>query len=156
MQQAGSTRPQARSIGFALAALVAELRGDRRYVGLGCHPGQGSRSRKDHARLSGRRKAVLVRGASGAPTGYSVELCQKLVDELEADLGIAELAVDWVPVTLDQRFADVAQGKVDLLCAADSVTLDTAEGSVVLGADIPQRNKRGPQGRCTRRRLPTC
>jgi polar amino acid transport system substrate-binding protein len=59
----------------------------------------------------------------GSPTGYSVELCQKVVDQLKTELGVADLGIDWVPVTLEQRFTDVAQGKVDLLCEGDSETL---------------------------------
>jgi polar amino acid transport system substrate-binding protein len=68
-------------------------------------------------------KPFSFQDSSGAPTGYSVDLCGKLVGELKTELGGGELAVDWVPVTLEQRFADLAQGKVDLLCEADSVTL---------------------------------
>jgi len=60
---------------------------------------------------------------SGSAAGYSVGLCQKVADGLKAELKLPALAVEWVPVTLEGRFADVAQGKVDLLCGADSVTL---------------------------------
>jgi len=61
--------------------------------------------------------------ASGSPTGYSIALCQGIADAVKAQLGLADLVVQWVPVALDQRFAAVSQGKVDLLCAADTVTL---------------------------------
>jgi putrescine:ornithine antiporter len=60
---------------------------------------------------------------SGNAAGYSVALCRKIADDLKAELKLPALAVEWVPVTLEGRFADVAQGKVDLLCGADSVTL---------------------------------
>jgi ABC-type amino acid transport substrate-binding protein len=61
--------------------------------------------------------------AAGAPAGYSVTLCQLIADQLKAELGIPTLAVEWVPVTLAERFNAVVQGKVDLLCGADSITL---------------------------------
>jgi polar amino acid transport system substrate-binding protein len=59
----------------------------------------------------------------GQAAGYSVEICQVVVDDLKADLGLSNLAVDWVPVTLDDRFEAVQAGKVDLLCGAETATL---------------------------------
>jgi polar amino acid transport system substrate-binding protein len=63
------------------------------------------------------------RDDSNAPAGYSVELCKKIADQVKSDLGLSDLTVTWVPVTLEDRFSAVAQGKVDLLCGADSETL---------------------------------
>jgi len=60
---------------------------------------------------------------SGKAAGYSVELCQKVVEEVKAELGLPGLADEWVPVTLEDRFRAVREGKVDLLCGADSETL---------------------------------
>ena len=60
---------------------------------------------------------------SGNAAGYSVALCQKIADQVKADLGLSTLTVSWVPVTLEGRFQDVQQGKVDLLCGADTETL---------------------------------
>jgi polar amino acid transport system substrate-binding protein len=59
----------------------------------------------------------------GQPAGYTVEICQAVADELKAGLGLADLPVEWVPVTIDDRFQAVATGKVDLVCGATSVTL---------------------------------
>ena len=123
MKQAGSTRRQSRLIGLALAAVVLGI----------LTTGTMSASAATLDRIWQASKITLgyrvdakpfsFQDASGAPTGYSVELCQKVADKLKAELGITELTIDWVPVTLEQRFADVAGGKVDLLCEADSVTL---------------------------------
>ena len=63
------------------------------------------------------------RDGSGNATGYSVALCQAIADGLKADLGLANLSIEWVPVTIDDRFSAVQQGKVDLLCGAESETL---------------------------------
>jgi polar amino acid transport system substrate-binding protein len=63
------------------------------------------------------------REASGTPAGYSIALCLKIVDEVKAELKLSSLAVEWVPVTLADRFKDVQKDKVDLLCGADSATL---------------------------------
>jgi polar amino acid transport system substrate-binding protein len=63
------------------------------------------------------------RDNAGNPAGYSVALCQAIADGLKTDLGLANLAIEWVPVTVDDRFSAVQQGKVDLLCGAESETL---------------------------------
>ena len=60
---------------------------------------------------------------AGRPAGYSVALCLKVADQVKAELGIPALAVDWVPVTVDDRFQAVRDGKVDLLCGAETATL---------------------------------
>jgi ABC-type amino acid transport substrate-binding protein len=63
------------------------------------------------------------RDSSGGPAGYSVTLCQKIADQVKAELGLPTLSVEWVPVTVPDRLSDVQQGKIDLLCGAASATL---------------------------------
>jgi polar amino acid transport system substrate-binding protein len=63
------------------------------------------------------------RDTSGAPAGYSVTLCQRISDQMKVELGLPNLAVEWVPVTLADRFSAVVQGEIDLMCGADAVTL---------------------------------
>jgi putrescine:ornithine antiporter len=60
---------------------------------------------------------------AGNATGYSVVLCRKIAEQVKAELGLSSLAVDWVPVTVADRFRAVQEGKVDLLCGADTATL---------------------------------
>jgi ABC-type amino acid transport substrate-binding protein len=60
---------------------------------------------------------------SGNAAGYSVALCNKVADQLKAELKLPALALNWVPVALEDRFRNLADGKVDLLCGADTVTL---------------------------------
>jgi polar amino acid transport system substrate-binding protein len=62
-------------------------------------------------------------GAMGSADGYSVGLCKLIAQQVKAELDRPDLTVEWVAVRLDQRFDDVKQGKVDLLCGADSETL---------------------------------
>jgi polar amino acid transport system substrate-binding protein len=72
------------------------------------------------------RPFSLAEGSS-PPAGFSIAICEKVADEIKADLGISDLAVTWVPVTLEDRFTAVAQGTVDLLCDSSSVTLERRE-----------------------------
>ena len=60
---------------------------------------------------------------SGNAAGYSIALCSKVADQLKAELKLSSLTLNWVPVALEDRFRNLADGKVDLLCGADTVTL---------------------------------
>jgi len=53
----------------------------------------------------------------GQPSGYTIDVCQSVADDLKAALGVADLPVEWMPVT-DNPFSAVSEGKVDLLCGA--------------------------------------
>ena len=62
-------------------------------------------------------------GEAGAPAGYSIAVCQVVVDAIKTEPGLAAVTIQWVPVTMDDRFAAIEQGRVDLLCGADTITL---------------------------------
>ena len=55
---------------------------------------------------------------SGKADGYAAAICQAVVDKLKSELGIADLAVEWLPVTIDDQFQAVQEGKIDILCGA--------------------------------------
>jgi polar amino acid transport system substrate-binding protein len=63
------------------------------------------------------------RDEAGKAAGYSVTLCEEVAEQVKSELGLSALMTEWVPVTVEDRFAAVQQGKVDLLCGADAVTL---------------------------------
>ena len=58
---------------------------------------------------------------SGQPEGYSVALCTRVADSLKRALARPSLAVNWVSVS--RGFQDLADGRVDLICGADEITL---------------------------------
>jgi putrescine:ornithine antiporter len=61
--------------------------------------------------------------ASGNADGYAVQLCKDVAEKLKADLGISDLAVEWVPVTAEDQFRAIQEGTIDLLCgAAETLT----------------------------------
>jgi len=55
--------------------------------------------------------------------GYTVDLCRRVVGALEQQLGVKELKIRWVPVTVQNRFETIAKGQADLECGASTVTL---------------------------------
>ncbi len=63
------------------------------------------------------------REQSGDAQGYSIDLCREVIDEVKNEIRQGDLAVEWVAVTADERFDAVEKGRIDLLCAADTVTL---------------------------------
>ena len=57
---------------------------------------------------------------SGNAAGFAVALCQKIAEQVKADLAGKDITVEWVPVS---GLSEVQQGKIDLLCAPQSETL---------------------------------
>ena len=56
------------------------------------------------------------------PVGYSIDLCMKIVEAVEAELG-KELTVKYVPVNPKTRIALIANGTIDLECGSTTNTL---------------------------------
>ena len=48
---------------------------------------------------------------SGKPAGYSIELCQAIADGAKTDLGLSALSVEWIPVTIEDRFQAIKDSK---------------------------------------------
>jgi ABC-type amino acid transport substrate-binding protein len=61
---------------------------------------------------------------TGQAAGYSVALCRLIADAAAAQVGLPGVSVELVPVTIEDRFAALQQGRVDLLCGAETVTLE--------------------------------
>jgi polar amino acid transport system substrate-binding protein len=63
-------------------------------------------------------------GAEGSkPDGFSIELCQQVVDRVKAQLSLPQLAVDWVAVPPKGDLMKVSEGAIDLMCTPAAVTL---------------------------------
>ena len=85
----------------------------------------------DRIRMTGQLKLgyrtdarpLSYRDESGKPAGFSVDLCQVVADRLKGERGHGSLTVEWVPLEAADRFAAIQQGRVDMLCGADSETL---------------------------------
>jgi ABC-type amino acid transport substrate-binding protein len=60
---------------------------------------------------------------SGQAAGYTVAVCQRVAEAIRSALQLETLTVDFVPVSADERFRTLQEGRVDLLCGADTVTL---------------------------------
>lgn len=56
-------------------------------------------------------------------TGFTVDLCKRVVASIERQINVPGLQIKWVPVTSQNRFDVVASGQADLECGASTVTL---------------------------------
>ncbi|HEU0147393.1 MAG TPA: amino acid ABC transporter substrate-binding protein [Bradyrhizobium sp.] len=61
------------------------------------------------------------------PIGYSLELCQAVVDEIGVEVDDPALRIDYVKVTSDDRIPAVMQGKVDLECGSTTANAERAK-----------------------------
>lgn len=55
--------------------------------------------------------------------GFSIDLCKRVANSIERQLGIKGLQIKWVPVTVQSRFEAVAKGRADMECGSSTITL---------------------------------
>ena len=61
---------------------------------------------------------------AGRPIGYSLELCEAIVDEIETAVDEPDLKVDYVKVTSDDRIAAVLDKKIDFECGSTTANAE--------------------------------
>ena len=61
------------------------------------------------------------------PTGYTVDICKRVVASLEQQLKIQGLQVNWTPATSQNRLELVAKKQADMECGATTATLSRME-----------------------------
>jgi ABC-type amino acid transport substrate-binding protein len=133
---------------------------------LGAHtPAQAAAL--DQARTTGKlrlgyradARPFSYKDESGQAAGYSVALCQRIVDAAKAELGLPDVQVEYVEIGITDRFDALQQGRIDLLCGAATATLERRRqvsfsipifpGGIgaLLRADFPERLKAVMDGR---------
>ena len=61
------------------------------------------------------------------PIGYSLELCEAIVDEFGVEVDDANLKIEYVKVTSDDRIPAVMQNKIDLECGSTTANAERAK-----------------------------
>src|ERR1700738_1900362 len=64
---------------------------------------------------------------SGRPIGYSLELCEAIVDEIGVEVDDANLKIEYVKVTSDDRIPAVVQNKIDLECGSTTANAERSK-----------------------------
>jgi len=93
----------------------------------GTYPGNAlERIRQTHLLQLGYRldaEPFSYQSASGQPVGYSIAVCERIVEDIRNALTGVQFTVKWVPVTFAERFRALQMDKIDVLCGADTLTL---------------------------------
>lgn len=66
-------------------------------------------------------------GQDDTPSGYAPRVCTRVAELLARDLDLENLTANFVPVGTEDRFDMVAQGEIDLLCGAATITISRRE-----------------------------
>src|SRR4051794_41291459 len=85
---------------------------------------------------------------SNRPIGYSLELCEAIVEEIGVEVDDANLKVEYVKVTSDDRIQAVTENKIDLECGSTTANAERAKlvafsplmfvaGTKLMGAEGP-------------------
>lgn len=86
--------------------------------------------KKDHVVRLGYRESsppFSFMDPSNRPIGYSLELCEAIVDEIGIEVDDANLRIDYVKVTSDDRIPAVVQNKIDLECGSTTANAERAK-----------------------------
>jgi glutamate/aspartate transport system substrate-binding protein len=85
--------------------------------------------KKDHVVRLGYRESsppFSFMDPSNRPIGYSLEICEAVVDEIGIEVDDANLRIDYVKVTSDDRIPAVVQNKIDLECGSTTANAERA------------------------------
>ena len=114
----------------ALAALLAALpAGAARAADDGELSQALARIKRAHAVRVGYRESsppfsFLER--AGRPVGYSIEICEAIVDEIGQQVDEPALSISYIKVTSDSRIDAVVDGDVDLECGSTTANAERA------------------------------
>src|SRR5438874_12113170 len=61
---------------------------------------------------------------TGRPIGYSLELCEAIVDEIGVEVDQPSLKIDYVKVTSETRIPAVLDNKIDLECGSTTANAE--------------------------------
>src|SRR3954463_7781737 len=115
-----------RTAGLLLAGCFLTTAAVAQTAGEGLSPTLAA-IKKDHAVRLGYREnspPFLFMDPSNRPIGYSLELCEAIVEEIGIEVDDANLKIDYVKVTSDDRIEAVLQNKIDLECGSTTANAE--------------------------------
>jgi glutamate/aspartate transport system substrate-binding protein len=116
---------------LAAAALLTTAAAAQTTGGEGLSPTLANIKRTHVVRLGYRESSppFSFLDQANRPIGYSLELCEAIVDEIGVEVDDANLRIEYVKVTSDDRIPAVVQNKIDLECG--STTANAERGKQV-------------------------
>jgi glutamate/aspartate transport system substrate-binding protein len=115
--------------GLLLTACLLSAAASAQTAGEGLSPTLAA-IKKDHVVRLGYRESsppFSFMDPSNRPIGYSLELCEAVVDEIGIEVDDANLRIDYVKVTSDDRIPAVVQNKIDLECGSTTANAERAK-----------------------------
>jgi len=70
---------------------------------------------------------MSFRDDQGAPAGYSIDLCNRIVALVKTTLNKSDIEVEYVPVNAENRFSALTDNEIDILCGATTKTLSRGQ-----------------------------
>src|SRR5437773_10568779 len=115
--------------GLRLAASLLAAAASAQTSGEGLSPTLAN-IKKSHVVRLGYRESSLpfsFLDHSNRPIGYSLELCEASVEEIGVEVDDANLQVEYVKVTSDDRIPAVTENKIDLECGSTTANAERAK-----------------------------
>jgi glutamate/aspartate transport system substrate-binding protein len=63
----------------------------------------------------------------GSVRGYSVEICTRIAESIQKELGLPSLRIEWTPLDAADRLDAVTTGKIDIECGTTTISLSRYE-----------------------------
>ena len=97
-------------------------------TGVGLNPTLDAIKRTKTVRLGYRESSppFSFLDQSGRPIGYSLELCEAVVEEIGVVIDASDIKIDYVKVTSDTRIPAVLQNQIDLECGSTTANAERA------------------------------
>jgi glutamate/aspartate transport system substrate-binding protein len=115
--------------GILLAACLLAAPACAQTAGEGLSPTLANIKRTHVVRLGYRESSppFSFLDQSNRPIGYSLELCEAIVEEIGVEVDDANLKVEYVKVTSDDRIPAVTENKIDLECGSTTANAERAK-----------------------------
>jgi len=125
-QTFGRTTPLA--CGLLLAASLLATDAAAQTGGEGLRPTPAAIKQAHVVRLGYRESSppFSFLDQANRPIGYSLELCEAIVDEIGVEVDDSDLKIAYVKVTSDDRIPAVVQNKIDLECGSTTANAERA------------------------------
>ena len=114
--------------GLLLAACLLATSAPAQTAGEGLSPTLANIKRTHVVRLGYRESSppFSFLDHSNRPIGYSLELCEAIVEEIGTEVDDANLKIDYVKVTSETRIPAVVDNKIDLECGSTTANAERA------------------------------
>jgi ABC-type amino acid transport substrate-binding protein len=114
--------------GLVLAACLLATSAPAQTAGEGLSPTLDNIKRTHVVRLGYRESSppFSFLDHSNRPIGYSLELCEAIVEEIGVEVDDANLKIEYVKVTSDDRIPAVTDNKIDLECGSTTANAERA------------------------------